>query len=307
MSDAPDRVAAFCADIAASPEALARLLDGWTAPELGGRTRFVFTGLGSSRYAALVVAAYLRSRGGLAWVEHAGGATPTRAADDLVAVAISASGRTPEVVDAAEAHAGRGLVVAVTNDPDSLLAGRADVVVPLAAGVEAAGIAGRSYRATIAALALLAGAATVEELRPAVDGLAARLAEPDDAIDGMADALDGAPSIDVLVDASLLGVAEQAALMLREAPRLPAHAFETADWLHTGVYLALPGHRVVLLEGSPADDEVVRTVECRGGEVVRIPAGSRDGGLQRAIVDSIVAERLAAALWSRADADDQAL
>ena len=37
--------------------------------------------------------------------------------------------------------------------------------------------------------------------------------------------------------------------MLREAPRLPAHAYETGDWLHTGVYLALPGHRVAAVPG----------------------------------------------------------
>ena len=61
--------------------------------------------------------------------------------------------------------------------------------------------------------------------------------------------------------------------MLREAPRLPAHAWETADWLHTAVYLAMPGHRAVLFPGSPADAEVIDTVRRRGGEVV----GARRG------------------------------
>ena len=84
----PDRVAAFREDIAASPEARARLLDGWSAPDLGGRDRFLLTGLGSSRFAALVVAAALRARGGTAWVEHAGGTTPTHASDDLVTIAL---------------------------------------------------------------------------------------------------------------------------------------------------------------------------------------------------------------------------
>ena len=302
---APDRVAAFRTDIAASPVALARLLDGWTAPDLGGRSRFVLTGLGSSRYAALVAAARVRARGGVAWVEIAGGSAPTRPADDLVAVAISASGRTPEVLDAVDAHAGRGLVVGVTNDPDSPLAERADVVVPLHAGPEIAGIAGRSFRATIAALGLLTGATTVDELRPAVAGLAARLTEPEAELNASADALDGAPGLDVLADAPSVGLAEQGALMLREAPRLPAHAFETADWLHTGVYLALPGHRVVLFSGSHADDDVVATVERRGGTVVRLAASDGGDPLGRAIVDSVVAERLAAELWARASADDK--
>jgi glucosamine--fructose-6-phosphate aminotransferase (isomerizing) len=301
---APDRVAAFRDDIAASPEALSRLLDGWRAPDLGRRRRFLFAGLGSSRYAALVVAGPVRAAGGTAWVEYAGGDAPGAPSDDLVAVCISASGRTPEVLDTAERYAGRGLVVAVTNQPDGPLAGRADIVVPLDAGAEASGIAGRTFRATIAALGLLSGATTVDELRVAVDGLATRLTDPP--VDADVDVLDGAPSIDVLGPASVLGVAEQAALMLREAPRLPARAYETADWLHTGVYLALPGHRVVLLPGSSTDDEVVATVERRAGRIVRLPArDARHGPLAEAIVASLVPERLAAELWQRTRADDK--
>ena len=93
--------------------------------------------------------------------------------------------------------------------------------------------------------------------------------------------------------------------MLREAPRLPAHAYETADWLHSGVYLALPGHRVVVVPGSDADGEVVATVERRAGAVVRLPADPRAGSIVRAIVESVRAEQLAAALWSRVDARDR--
>ncbi len=298
----PDRVAAFRADSATSADALARLLDRWTPVDLGGRSRFVLTGLGSSRYAAEVVAGRVRARRGLAWVEGAGGAASTTPDGDLVSVVISASGRTREVLAAADAHHGRSLVVAVTNDSDAPLASRADVVVPLHAGAEASGIASRSYRATLAALALLTGAATVDELRPAVEALAETSFEPDAA----AEALDGAPSIDVLADGASLGVAEQAALMLREAPRLPAMAYATADWLHTGVYLALPGHRVVLLPGSPSDDEVVRTVERRGGAVVRLPSHDLGSPIAEAIVASLAPARIAAELWRRATADDKA-
>lgn len=303
---APDRVAAFHADIALSAEALSDLLEHWTPVDLGGRSRFVLTGLGSSRYAAEVVAGRVRARRGLAWVEQAGGAAPTTPAGDLVAVVVSASGRTPEALAAADAHHGRSLVVAVTNDPDAPLAGRADVVVPLHARAEVSGIASRSYRATLAALALLTGCATVEEVRPAVPALDAALTDPSSDPGAAADALDGAPSIDVLADAASLGLAEQAALMLREAPRLPATAYATADWLHTGVYLALPGHRALLLPGSPSDDEVVRTVERRGGAVVRLPFPHLGSPIAETIVASLVPERLAAELWRRAGGDDKA-
>jgi glutamine---fructose-6-phosphate transaminase (isomerizing) len=176
--------------------------------------------------------------------------------------------------------------------------------VPLLAGREASGIACRSFRATVATLGLLTGLAEPGDLRPAVDGLADRIDGAAAWLEPMVTALHGAPSIDVLAPAANLGLAEQGALMLREAPRLPAHAWETADWLHTAVYLALPGHRTVLLPGSPADAEVVATVERRGGEVITLtpPDGS---GMAGALVTSVVPELLAAALWQETAAIDK--
>ncbi|MEO5883918.1 MAG: SIS domain-containing protein [Candidatus Limnocylindrales bacterium] len=299
-----DRVAAFEADIAASPAALGRLLDSWSPPDLGGRRRFTFAGLGSSRFAALVLASSLRASGTDASVEYASTSAPTRPDPTLVLVAISASGRTAEVVAAARRHRGTSVVVAVTNAADSPLADAADHVVTLDAGEESAGIACRSFRATLAALALLTGTATLQDLRPVIAELEARLATSAGWLPPLVTALDGAPSIDVLADASLLGFAEQAALMLREAPRLPARAWDTTDWLHTGVYLALPGHRVTLFPGSAADDDVIATVERRGGAVVSVvPAPG--GPIARAIGDSIAAEVVAAALWAQAKASDK--
>ncbi len=302
-----DRPTLFGVDIADSPAALERLLDGWQPPDLRGRARFVFTGLGSSRYAALVVAAELRSRGRDAWVEHASTSTPAKPTDDQVLVAISASGRTREVVAAAEAHRGRSIVVAVTNADASPLAMVADIVIPLDAGEERSGIACRTFRATISALAMLTGIAEPDALRPCVDALGSRIETGAAWLPPLADALDGAPSIDVLADGSLLGLAEQAALMLREAPRLPAHAVETGDWLHTGVYLALPGHRALLFPGSTADVEVLATIRRRGGVVESVPpttTAQRDT-IPRAVVDSVVAELLARELWRLAGADDK--
>ena len=299
-----DRAALFEADIAASPSALTTLLDSWVAPALGGRSRVVFIGLGSSRFAALIVEAQVRAAGATAWVEYASTTAPTVPAEDLVVVAISASGRTREVLDAAERHRGLSLVIAVTNDPASPLAPLADHVVPLHAGEETAGIAARTFRATVAALALLTGVASVASLRPVVEALADRLAASDAWCPPIVDALDRAPSIDVIADASVLGLAEQAALMLREAPRLSARAYDSGDWLHTGVYMAMPGHRVLLYPGTATDDEVIDTVTRRGGLVATVaPAGGPI--IARAIVDSVVAERVAADLWRRAFADDK--
>lgn len=296
---AADRVDQFVGDILGGPDALGRLLDasGASRSPLSGlrRPRVAFTGLGSSRYAALIVAAHLRANGATAWVEYPSAGAGSQPAVDLVLVAVSASGRTREVVDAARAHHGRSLVVAVTNDPGSPLAATTDIVVPLLAGEEAAGIACRTFRATVAALAILTGTPAAD-LQPAVGALAERIQTRAEWLPSIVEALDRAPSIDILADASLLGVAEQGALMLREGPRLPAVAYETGDWLHTGVYLALPRHRGVVYQGASADDEVIATIERRGGRVVRV--GRAPGGpIVRALVESVVAELVAAESW----------
>jgi glucosamine--fructose-6-phosphate aminotransferase (isomerizing) len=72
-------------------------------------------------------------------------------------VALSQSGRTPDVVDYVERARARGaFTVAVTNDPESALAEAAEAVLPLAAGAEEAIAATKTYTNTLAALALLA-------------------------------------------------------------------------------------------------------------------------------------------------------
>ena len=309
-----DRVDQLFEDILDGPSALERLLAAYDAldsplgplvPVLQATPRIAFTGLGSSRFAASIGASDLRATGRSAWVEYASTGAPTVPAGDLVLVAVSASGRTAEVIASARRHRERSVVVAVTNDPGSELASVADHVLTLHAGTEAGGIATRTFRATVAVLAMLAGrtpaslASTVGELRKLIEGRERWL--PD-----MAEAIDGASAIDVLADASILGLAEQAALMLREAPRLPATAHDTGDWLHTAVYLALPGHRALLFPGAAADDDIIATIERRGGLVVPMPSvAAEPDPFRRTIVESVTAELLAAELWRRTSAEER--
>ena len=299
-------------DILGGPAALARLFRAYEAPDsplasvlssLPQGRRLVFAGMGSSRYAALLVASELRSAGASAWVEYASTGVSSAPAADLVFVAVSASGRTAEVVAAARRHRGQSLVIAVTNDPGSKLAAGADHVLPLHAGAEGSGIATRTFRATVAVLAMLGGRSPAS-LSGTVADLAVAIESAEPWVTETADAIDGVPAIDVLADAGTLGLAEQAALMLREAPRLPATAHDTGDWLHTAVYLAIPGHRVLLFAGAAADAEVTATVERRGGMVISVPRTVTDADpIRRAIVESVTAELLAAELWRRTSAE----
>jgi fructoselysine-6-P-deglycase FrlB-like protein len=342
----PDRPALFRADVLAGPATLAALLDaaaapgGWfapldaAAPALDRVRRVAITGMGSSRFAALSAAPFLRERGLPTDVELASTSRPIGPAADLLVVVISSSGGTPEAVAAARRHRGRSaLVVALTNRPDSPLAGAADVVLPLLAGEETAGIACRTYAATVAALLLVAGwvaAFAPEEVRSATPA-SSRL-DPDDLrralpvmrelLDGgdawlpwAVDLIDGAPAIHVLGGGGRFGSVEQAALMLREAPRLPAVAFDAGDWLHVGLYTALPGLRAILFAGTPYDAELAETIRGRGGELLAI--GHRvegaalsleypgaDDPVSAALVETTLVELLAAELWDRATAED---
>jgi len=95
-------------------------------------------------------------------------------------LALSQSGRTPDVVDYVErARARGGLTIAVTNDVESELAAAADEVLPLAAGAEHAVAATKTYTAQIAALALLAAHAAGKG-RAYADGIRATAALLDD-------------------------------------------------------------------------------------------------------------------------------
>jgi fructoselysine-6-P-deglycase FrlB-like protein len=310
----------FLADILSEPETLERVLvaySGSASPfdALGEITerRVVFVGMGSSRFAALSAAARLRAGGIDAWAEYAS-AEPVPQPSETLVVAISASGTTPETVEAARQYRGVNRVVAITNEPESALAQSSDTVLPLLAGEEAGGIACRTYQATVALLQLLVGRVLrtreVRALRSAVPAVRELIESRVDWLGPALAILDGAP-IDVIAPAERQSSAEQSALMLREAPRVRAAACETGDWLHVDVYLTRPpGYRAILFPGSPFDAHVVEWIERRGGAIVAIgacaPGASEhidypgaDDPLVATLVETTAVELLAVALWQR--------
>lgn len=329
MSDPEDRCAALLDDILAGPDELSAVLiaqaDAFADVPLVALARptWRLVGMGSSRFAALDAAARLRSAGRDAATEIASASGGSPGGRDVLVIAISASGATPEVVDAAQRHRWSSFVLGLTARSASPLAVAVDAVVPLAAGrVERSGVATLTYRATVAALAALgdrAGQGVTQRLANAAPALAMLLDGRDWWLTRAADVLDAGRPVHVLADGARLGAAEQAALMLREAPRIAATAYETGDWLHVGLYTMQPGDPVLLLAGSLADDEAVETIRRRGGVVVSVgPDGPRSDvhvqlppaalmdPLVRALVEPAVAELLAQELWRRTAAAEVA-
>ena len=291
-----DRALALVNDIEAIPGVLdcmvaADGLQGTLRDGIGGASwtprHIVLTGLGSSRFAALDVEADLRALGLEVVVEHASTDRPVEPSADCLLVAISSSGRTTEVVAAAERHRGASRVLAITRDASSPLAGAADSVAVLPIEAEASGVATTTYVATIAVLRyLLAAVAGVgspaSSLARAAAEARAVLASRDAWLPAALGVVREVESLTILGPWSARGVAEQLALLFREAPRRSADVFETAEWLHTGIYIALPGSVVLVIAGSPADAEVARTIAGRSGQVIAVGSSADSLSLQAA-------------------------
>lgn len=314
--------ALFLADLERKPEQLRSLAaalddaDPWAA--LPGASRLVLLGMGSSAYAASVAAARLRAAGVDAVAELAGSDLLPPADDRTVVVAVSAGGGSRETRAAVEHYRGRCPVVLLTNTTGSPLAGSADLVVDLRAGTEEGGVACRSYQHTLALLLALEAhltgggpdvAALARGAALATDSLLARRPSW---LPELRELLAGPQGTHVVAPARRLASAQQSALMLREGPRVPAYACETADWSHVDVYLTrTTDYRMLLLAGSRWEDELLRWTTERGSTVVAVGAevpgaaavlrypGDEDDDV-RLLTETLVAELVAADLWARA-------
>jgi glucosamine--fructose-6-phosphate aminotransferase (isomerizing) len=150
-------------------------------------------------------------------------------------IAISQSGRSPDLLCAAEeAQAAGALLIVLVNDETSPLAEMADILLPLHAGQESSVAATKSFIAALAALAHLTAEWSGDgALLAALDGIGDTLRA--------ASALDWSMAIPPLVDATsllVLGrgltfpIAGEAALKFKETSGLHAEAFSSAEVAH---------------------------------------------------------------------------
>lgn len=281
-----------------------------------GSARVLFLGMGSSRYAADRVARSARATGRPIVADWASAVDLPPPSDDLFVVAVSATGRSAEVLAAVDRYEGRGRLIAVTNSVESPLAERADVVVDLRAGVELSGVASRTYRHTIVVLEQLLG---LTDPHRAADELRAAAASTDGLLDTisewrpeLATVLDSDDGVHVLAPAERFCSAQQAALMVRELPRRLAVACETGDWAHVDVYTSRThDYRAAVLTGSAWDAQAVEWLQSRGAryaaiggelagaQVVLRFAGDEDERV-RVLVETLPVE-LVAAEWLAQD------
>lgn len=210
-------------------------------------------------------------------------------ADDALCLAISQSGRSPDLLATVEAHKKGGAhVVVLVNDETSPLADMADTLLPLCAGPERSVAATKSCIVSMVALAAIAAqwsrdadlVAAVEAIPDLLDR--AMAIDWGDVVEGLADA----SSLFVIGRGYGLAVAQETALKLKETCALHAEAFSAAEVRHGPMTIVGPGFPILAFATSDSAGDAVRDVTAefrrrgaeiyladpRGGETVRLEA-----------------------------------
>jgi len=196
-----------------------------------------------------------------------------------VVVALSQSGRTPDVVEYVGCARARGAAtIALTNDTGSDLAQAADVTLPLAAGPEQAVAASKTYVNQLAALALLAaGAAGRErEIGAAIKRVAELMEEMlpslERAVPAIAMTFAYVARMYVIGRGIEFATAREIALKLTETCRVAAEPLTATDLAHGPVAALDPLFPVWTIasrdEALPAVVEAARRVRDAGATVV---------------------------------------
>lgn len=202
---------------------------------------------------------------------------------DTLVLALSQSGRSPDLLAASEAAASAGArVMALVNDEDSPLADLAEMTIPLAAGSERSVAATKSFIAALSAVAQLVAAWSGDDaLAAALDALPATLAA--------AWALDWSAALPLLADADHLyvvgrgpgfAVAQEAALKFKETCGLHAEAFSAAEVRHGPMALVGAGFPVLVFlpsdETRAGVEEMVTAFRAQGARVLVVGGTDQD-------------------------------
>jgi glutamine---fructose-6-phosphate transaminase (isomerizing) len=199
---------------------------------------------------------------------------------DTVLLAISQSGRSPDLLAAVDnAKRSGACVIAMCNSMDAPLVGMADHAIALCAGAETSVAATKSYIASLSAIVhLLASWTGDDELMNAL------LRAPD--LLAKAWSLDWTRAVPVLKPAVNLyvvgrghglGIAQEAALKLKETCGLHAEAFSAAEVKHGPMTLVGTGFPVLMLSQDDASragiEALANDFVSRGAQV--LCAGAR--------------------------------
>ncbi|MGO8789476.1 MAG: SIS domain-containing protein [Terriglobia bacterium] len=215
----------------------------------------VFTGMGSSLFAAYPAQAYLTEQGvrALVWEtaelvhHHLKVLRP-----DTLLVVVSQSGETAEVLRLLDSLPTKAGVLAVTNVEASPLAKRTNLLLPLMAGEQIA-VSTKTYTCSVAVLMYLAFAiagkapsSLTQEVMRAVEAQDDILDRREDLIPPIVEFFNSPPYVALMSRGADLATAYQGALMLKEVVRVAAEPISAAQFRHGPIEIVSPHHRYIL-------------------------------------------------------------
>ena len=278
---------AYLRDLLEQPEILNRVVRKLSTLELdssipdGLRSsrfrRVVITGMGSSLHASYPLhRALLGTSTTSHWVESAElllGFESLYQPDTLLIV-VSQSGESAEVATLAKRAAEFGLLIAVTNNPESQLGQAAGIVLNLEAGVEST-VSCKTYLSTLAVLLWLRAQLTGGD----VDKVLSDLAQAEQAVSSymtgwrehvveLLPRLEGITNIFVTGRGNSLATAGTGGLILKESTRQHAEGMSAAAFRHGPLEMAGQHVLVLIFEGNESTSEMHRRLAndiIRGG------------------------------------------
>ncbi|MET0897011.1 MAG: glutamine--fructose-6-phosphate transaminase (isomerizing) [Mycobacterium sp.] len=288
-------------EIDEQPTAAARLLDElsgrivngtlWNDLGLAPFDRLQILGCGTSLNAGSVIANLARRLGSVAVTLT----VASEAADEIVepgtlCLAVSQSGETADVLRALENRSSDGPVLALTNNPHSTLARRADAFVSCAAGPEIGVAATKTFVCQVIAgaaltisalvatkrLSAITAATLVEELKGLPEQIGAASTVAKCLVPPIAEELTSATGFLFIARGSGLPYAAEGALKLKELTYRWAEHYPAGELKHGPLALVGEGTPVIVVHnGDRKLTANVSEVAARGGRIISIgPAGS---------------------------------
>lgn len=288
-------------EIDEQPAAAARVLDElgrgvvdgslWNNLGLAPFHRLQIIGCGSSLNAGHVVANLVRRLSGLpVTLTVASEAAGEVVEPGTLRLSISQSGETADVLRALDSRNSDDPILALTNNPHSTLARRADAFITCAAGPEIGVAATKTFVCQVVAGAALMisalvaatrisatdAALLVDELRQVPDQLAAAGMTAKCLVPPIAETLSSASGFLFIARGNGLPYAAEGALKLKELTYRWAEHHPAGELKHGPLALVSDGTPVVVVDnGDPKLNATVAEVASRGGLVLRIgTAGS---------------------------------
>jgi glutamine---fructose-6-phosphate transaminase (isomerizing) len=198
----------------------------------------------------------------------------------MLCLAISQSGRSPDLLASAKAARDSGaIVVALVNDPDSPLAEIASVVLPQGAGPEKSAAATKSFITSVSAIAQMVALWSGDEaMQAALGRLPSALFEAwEQDWSPCREMLRTADNLYTVGRGLHLSVAQEAAHKLKETCMIHAEAYSSAEVLHGPNELAGEGFPVLLFRSEDETDasvqEAARRLAAQGGPVMMAGGG----------------------------------